>query len=129
MEILLLISFVLGIFLLASLIFRKRTSLDEIEKDIQVLRERITVVTSSSLPDREIKGALNGLALNGKKSYLKVAIMGCVVNGPGEARDADIGIAGGKGFGALFKKGRLIKKVREDKLIDTLIKEIRDEMA
>ncbi len=78
---------------------------------------------------RKIKDTLNRLPLNGKKSYIKVAIMGCVVNGPGEARDADIGIAGGKGFGALFKKGRLVKKVKEDRLIDTLIKEIKDEMA
>jgi (E)-4-hydroxy-3-methylbut-2-enyl-diphosphate synthase len=78
---------------------------------------------------RKIKDTLNKLPLNGKKSYIKVAIMGCVVNGPGEARDADIGIAGGKGFGALFKKGRLVKKVKEDRLIDTLIKEIKDEMA
>ncbi|MCY6356633.1 flavodoxin-dependent (E)-4-hydroxy-3-methylbut-2-enyl-diphosphate synthase [Clostridium sp. ZS2-4] len=55
---------------------------------------------------------------------LKVAIMGCVVNGPGEAREADIGIAGGIGEGLLFKKGKIIKKVKEDKLIDELINEI-----
>ncbi|MCY6372512.1 flavodoxin-dependent (E)-4-hydroxy-3-methylbut-2-enyl-diphosphate synthase [Clostridium ganghwense] len=55
---------------------------------------------------------------------LKVAIMGCVVNGPGEAREADIGIAGGVGEGLIFKKGEIIKKVKEDKLIDELINEI-----
>ncbi|MCY6483936.1 flavodoxin-dependent (E)-4-hydroxy-3-methylbut-2-enyl-diphosphate synthase [Clostridium aestuarii] len=55
---------------------------------------------------------------------LKVAIMGCVVNGPGEAREADIGIAGGIGEGLIFKKGEIIKKVKEDKLIDQLIYEI-----
>lgn len=55
---------------------------------------------------------------------LKVAIMGCVVNGPGEAREADIGIAGGIGEGLIFKKGKIIKKVKEDKLIDELINEI-----
>jgi (E)-4-hydroxy-3-methylbut-2-enyl-diphosphate synthase len=55
---------------------------------------------------------------------LKVAIMGCVVNGPGEARDADVGIAGGKGCGILFKQGKLIKKVPEDKLSETLVSEI-----
>ena len=55
---------------------------------------------------------------------IKVAIMGCVVNGPGEAREADIGIAGGKGEGLIFKKGEIIKKVPEDKLIDELINEI-----
>lgn len=55
---------------------------------------------------------------------LKVAIMGCAVNGPGEAREADIGIAGGQGEGLIFKKGEIIKKVREDELLDELIKEI-----
>lgn len=55
---------------------------------------------------------------------LTVAVMGCVVNGPGEAREADIGIAGGKGFGLLFKKGKVVKKLDEDKLLDALLKEI-----
>lgn len=57
---------------------------------------------------------------------IKVAIMGCVVNGPGEAREADIGIAGGKGEGLIFKKGEIIRKVSEDKLIDELMKEIEN---
>ncbi|EPY2276775.1 flavodoxin-dependent (E)-4-hydroxy-3-methylbut-2-enyl-diphosphate synthase [Clostridium sporogenes] len=55
---------------------------------------------------------------------IKVAVMGCVVNGPGEAREADIGIAGGKGEGLIFKKGEVIKKVKEEDIIDELIKEI-----
>ncbi len=55
---------------------------------------------------------------------IKVAVMGCVVNGPGEAKDADIGIAGGKGCGILFKKGRLIGKVPESELVETLIAEL-----
>ncbi|MBY0755573.1 flavodoxin-dependent (E)-4-hydroxy-3-methylbut-2-enyl-diphosphate synthase [Clostridium sardiniense] len=55
---------------------------------------------------------------------IKVAVMGCVVNGPGEAREADIGIAGGKGVGIIFKKGQIIKKVKEEELVDELIKEI-----
>lgn len=58
------------------------------------------------------------------KKNIKVAVMGCVVNGPGEAREADIGIAGGKGEGLIFKKGQIIKKVKEDQLVDELIKEI-----
>lgn len=58
------------------------------------------------------------------KKYLKVAIMGCVVNGPGEARQADIGIAAGKGEGVLFKKGEIIKKLPEEDLLDSLIFEI-----
>ena len=55
---------------------------------------------------------------------IKVAVMGCVVNGPGEAREADIGIAGGKGEGILFKKGKILRKVPEDKLLEELKKEI-----
>ena len=51
--------------------------------------------------------------------------MGCAVNGPGEAREADIGIAGGKGEALLFKRGEIIKKIKEDSLIDTLIEEIK----
>lgn len=55
---------------------------------------------------------------------IKVAVMGCVVNGPGEAREADIGIAGGKGVGLIFKKGEIIKKVDENQLVDSLMEEI-----
>lgn len=58
------------------------------------------------------------------KKNIKVAIMGCVVNGPGEAREADIGIAGGDGNGLVFRKGEILRKVPEDKLIDALIEEI-----
>lgn len=56
---------------------------------------------------------------------IKVALMGCAVNGPGEAREADIGIAGGKGEALLFKKGEIITKLNEDCLIDRLIAEIK----
>jgi (E)-4-hydroxy-3-methylbut-2-enyl-diphosphate synthase len=51
--------------------------------------------------------------------------MGCVVNGPGEAREADLGIAGGKGEGLIFKKGEIVRKVEESRLIDELIAEIK----
>jgi len=62
------------------------------------------------------------------KAPIKVAIMGCVVNGPGEAREADIGIAMGKKSGVLFAKGEPIRKVQEDEFIDSLMEEI-DKMA
>ena len=52
---------------------------------------------------------------------IKIAIMGCVVNGPGEAREADIGIAGGDGVGILFKKGRVVKKFPQERLVDVLL--------
>lgn len=55
---------------------------------------------------------------------IKVAIMGCAVNGPGEAREADIGIAGGNGEGLIFIKGEIVKKVKEEDLLDELLKEI-----
>lgn len=59
------------------------------------------------------------------KKPLKVAVMGCVVNGPGEAREADIGIAGGKGMGILFKNGRVVKTLKERELFGTLMKEVK----
>lgn len=55
---------------------------------------------------------------------MTVAIMGCAVNGPGEAREADIGIAGGKGEGLLFKKGEIVRKIKGDSLVDELLEEI-----
>ncbi len=55
---------------------------------------------------------------------LKVAVMGCVVNGPGEAREADVGIAGGRGFGLLFRKGEIVKKVPEKNMLAELLAEI-----
>ena len=56
---------------------------------------------------------------------MKIAVMGCAVNGPGEAREADIGIAGGKGEGLIFKKGEIIRKVREEELLAALMDEIK----
>ena len=56
---------------------------------------------------------------------IKVALMGCAVNGPGEAREADIGIAGGDGEGLLFRHGKTVRKIKEDRLIDELIDEIK----
>lgn len=64
-------------------------------------------------------------ALSGIKASPKVAIMGCVVNGPGEAKEADIGVAGGRGLGILFKKGRVVKKIPEHKLAEVLISEVK----
>ena len=58
------------------------------------------------------------------KKPIKVAVMGCIVNGPGEAKEADIGVAGGDGNGLIFKKGEILRKVPEDKLLDELMKEI-----
>ncbi len=62
--------------------------------------------------------------LAGIKAPIQVAVMGCVVNGPGEARDADVGIAGGRGEGLVFRKGEIVRKVPENQLVSELFKEI-----
>ena len=63
-------------------------------------------------------------ALRGCEKDITVAVMGCAVNGPGEAREADIGVAGGVGEGLLFKKGQILRKVPEDQLLPALLEEI-----
>jgi (E)-4-hydroxy-3-methylbut-2-enyl-diphosphate synthase len=78
-------------------------------------RTRIDLVKIAN----EVEDRLRGCTKN-----IKVAVMGCVVNGPGEAREADIGIAGGDGCGLVFKKGEVIAKVDESRLVDALMKEI-----
>ncbi|MGM0414283.1 MAG: flavodoxin-dependent (E)-4-hydroxy-3-methylbut-2-enyl-diphosphate synthase [Bacillota bacterium] len=69
---------------------------------------------------KQVKSALENIDLN-----ITVAVMGCAVNGPGEASQADIGIAGGKGVGLIFKKGEIIKKVSEEDLLNELMEEIK----
>lgn len=63
-----------------------------------------------------------------KKKKYKVAVMGCVVNGPGEAKEADIGIAGGNNEAILFKKGIIVKKIKENEIVDILLKEIEKDL-
>jgi (E)-4-hydroxy-3-methylbut-2-enyl-diphosphate synthase len=65
-------------------------------------------------------------ALKDVKKPLTVAVMGCVVNGPGEAKEADFGIAGGKGMGIIFKKGEILKKTNEEELFEELIRLIKE---
>ena len=64
-------------------------------------------------------------ALSGCQKDITVAVMGCAVNGPGEAREADVGIAGGEGEGLVFKKGQIVKKVPEDRLLQALLDEVQ----
>ncbi|SMC21682.1 4-hydroxy-3-methylbut-2-en-1-yl diphosphate synthase [Clostridium acidisoli DSM 12555] len=102
----------------------------EILKSIGLLSEGIEFVSCPTCGRTQID--LISIAkevenrLSGSKKNIKVAIMGCVVNGPGEAREADIGIAGGKGEGLIFKKGKIIKKVKEENLVEELINEINN---
>jgi (E)-4-hydroxy-3-methylbut-2-enyl-diphosphate synthase len=70
---------------------------------------------------KEVEGRLSNL-----NKKIAVAVMGCAVNGPGEAVRADIGIAGGNGQGLIFKKGQIIRKVKEEELVEALIKEIEN---
>ncbi|WP_353095272.1 flavodoxin-dependent (E)-4-hydroxy-3-methylbut-2-enyl-diphosphate synthase [Tissierella praeacuta] len=100
----------------------------EILKSLNLLNEGLEIIscptcgrTNINLIDivEEAERRLEGI-----DKHIKVAIMGCAVNGPGEAREADIGIAGGKGEGLIFRKGEIIKKVKEENLLDELIKEI-----
>lgn len=83
-------------------------------------RTKIDLIALSDKLEEEIKKI--GLP----KKSAKVALMGCVVNGPGEAKEADIGVAGGVGEAVLFKKGEIVKKIPESKIIETLIKEITE---
>ncbi len=62
--------------------------------------------------------------LEGIKKPVKIAVLGCVVNGPGEASEADIGIAAGKGVGILYRKGVVIRKVKESEIVDTIVEEV-----
>jgi len=64
--------------------------------------------------------------LAGRKEYLKVALMGCVVNGPGEAAEADVGVAGGRGAGMLFRKGQIVRRIKEEDFVEALWAEIED---
>jgi (E)-4-hydroxy-3-methylbut-2-enyl-diphosphate synthase len=80
-------------------------------------RTQIDLITIA----KEVESRLTTINKN-----IKVAVMGCVVNGPGEAREADIGIAGGNGEGLIFRKGEIIRKVKEDELINALIDEIQN---
>lgn len=63
-------------------------------------------------------------AVKNIKKPIKIAVMGCVVNGPGEAKEADIGVAGGDGCGVIFKKGEILRKVNEDEIVKALLDEI-----
>lgn len=63
-------------------------------------------------------------ALKGYKKPVKIALLGCVVNGPGEASEADIGIAAGKGIGILYRKGEVVRRIKEDEIVQTIVEEV-----
>lgn len=88
------------------------------------LRKGVEIISCPTCGRTEID--LISLAKKVEKEFgnidknIKIAVMGCVVNGPGEAKEADYGVAGGKGVGLIFKKGEILKKVREDEIISEL---------
>ncbi|WP_040552661.1 flavodoxin-dependent (E)-4-hydroxy-3-methylbut-2-enyl-diphosphate synthase [Peptoniphilus indolicus] len=102
----------------------------EILKSLNLLTDGIEIISCPTCARTNI----DLLSLVGKaekklspiKKNLKIALMGCAVNGPGEAREADIGIAGGIGEAILFKKGVILKKISEENLLDELVKEIEN---
>jgi len=100
----------------------------EILKSLGLREKGATIISCPTCGRCEID--LRGLAskveahLRWIDKPLTVAVMGCIVNGPGEAREADVGIAGGKGAGLLFRKGKIIKRLREEELLDALMEEI-----
>ena len=78
-------------------------------------RTRIDIINLT----REIEKKLDKCSKN-----IKVAVMGCVVNGPGEAKEADVGVAGGDGVGLIFRKGEIVRKVKEENIVEELLREI-----
>lgn len=80
-------------------------------------RTRIDLIKTA----KEVEAALKNVDKD-----ITVAVMGCVVNGPGEAREADIGIAGGDGCAVIFKHGEVVRKIREDEIVKELLREIEE---
>lgn len=97
---------------------------------IGLLREGVQIISCPTCGRTRVnvEGMVNEVMDRTKdiKEPITVAVMGCVVNGPGEAREADIGIAGGDGKGAVFKKGRLFCTAEQEKLVDILVEEIHN---
>jgi (E)-4-hydroxy-3-methylbut-2-enyl-diphosphate synthase len=102
----------------------------EILKSLGLREKGATIISCPTCGRCEID--IRGLAakvedrLKNIDKKVTVAVMGCIVNGPGEAREADIGIAGGKGTGLLFKKGKIVRRLEEKDLLDALMKEIEE---
>jgi (E)-4-hydroxy-3-methylbut-2-enyl-diphosphate synthase len=102
----------------------------EILKSLKIRQRGVTIISCPTCGRTEID--IIGLAEEVEKRLghirepITVAVMGCVVNGPGEAREAHVGIAGGKGVGLLFKYGDIVKKLTEDELADALVKEVEE---
>jgi (E)-4-hydroxy-3-methylbut-2-enyl-diphosphate synthase len=100
----------------------------EILRDLGLLSEGVNIVACPTCGrlQYDMQPVVDAVekALSRVKEPIRVAIMGCAVNGPGEAREADVGIAGGKGGGLLFRRGQVVGRVEEKDLVDTLLREV-----
>lgn len=100
----------------------------EILRSLDLLNDKIKVISCPTCGrcNIDLISVVNEVEekINKVDKDMTVAIMGCAVNGPGEAKEADIGIAGGKGEGLLFKKGEIIRKIKDDNLVEELLNEI-----
>ncbi|MDO5717535.1 MAG: flavodoxin-dependent (E)-4-hydroxy-3-methylbut-2-enyl-diphosphate synthase [Tissierellia bacterium] len=100
----------------------------EILKSLSILNEGIDLISCPTCSRTKINlielVEKAEMKLDQIDKNASIAIMGCPVNGPGEAREADLGIACGDGFGVIFKKGKIIKRVKEEELLDALLKEV-----
>ncbi|GCE46826.1 4-hydroxy-3-methylbut-2-en-1-yl diphosphate synthase [Thermosporothrix hazakensis] len=100
----------------------------EILKALELRNRGVTFVSCPSCGRVEIDviGVANEVEkrLSKVSTPIHVAVMGCVVNGPGESRDADVGLAGGKGKGVIFRKGKVVRTVPEDQFLDAVLKEV-----
>lgn len=102
----------------------------EILKSLKIRRRGVNIISCPTCGRTEIDIISLAHEVEQRLSHIKepitVAVMGCVVNGPGEAREADAGIAGGKGIGLLFRYGEIVKKLTEAELADAIVKEVEE---
>ena len=102
----------------------------EILRDLDLLNEGVNIVACPTCGriQYDMQPVVDAVekALANVKEPIRVAIMGCAVNGPGEAREADIGIAGGKGGGLLFRHGEIVGRVEQDDLVETVVREVQE---
>lgn len=100
----------------------------EILKSLDLSTKGVTIISCPTCGrlEYDMEKVVNEIEENTRhiEIPLKIAIMGCIVNGPGEAAEADIGLAGGKGQGIIFRKGEMVKKVKEEDMVSELLKEI-----
>jgi (E)-4-hydroxy-3-methylbut-2-enyl-diphosphate synthase len=100
----------------------------EILKSLDMIKGGVTIISCPTCGRCEINVEEIAKAIaektRGVKKSVKIAIMGCAVNGPGEAADADVGLAGGKGVGLIFRSGKIVKKVPENEMVKELMNEV-----